>query len=140
MSRIIVWSVVGLVVLAFIIFFLPMMKQSKNEQAAIKAMSTSNIVSDAEAYEKFIKTSERDIKTFTRRIETRKSNITAPTPSQQTLLESLDAKFIEFQNAVAELSSKTTKEDKEVIVTKVKDLKKEIRNLIRDLGGSTTGE
>lgn len=138
MTRIIVWSIVGLLVLAFIIFFLPMMRQSRQEQAAIKAMSTANIISDAEAYEKFISTSERDVRTFTNRIEKRKSKITNPTPSQQALLDNLDAKFTEFQTAVSELSSKTNKDEKEVAVNKVKELKKEIRSLIRDLGGSIT--
>ena len=137
MTRIIVWSIVGILVIAAVIFTF---SQRKHNQNTLSPISTEKIISDAEAYDKFITSSEKEVERSAKRINQRKEKITNPTPAQQSLLNDLDSKFVEFQSAVSELSGKTSQEEREIVVNKVKDLKKELRNLIRDLGGKTTGE
>jgi hypothetical protein len=137
MKRIIIWSIVGVLVIAAFIFTLSQRKRNKYNQPPT---TTANIISDAEAYEKFTTSAEKEVERSAKRIDQRKEKLTNPTPAQQALLSDLDKKFVEFQSAVTELRGKTSQEEREIAVNKVKDSKKELRNLIRDLGGKTTGE
>lgn len=138
MTRIIVWTLVGLAVLAFVIFFVPQMRQSKREHAALKKLSKDYIVSDAEAYDKFVARSEKEVERFTNRLTQIKSKITNPNSEQTTLIGNLEAKITEFSAAVTELSGKTNRDERDQVVTKVSDLKKDIRTLIRSLGGKAS--
>lgn len=138
MTRIIVWSLVGLAVIAFAIFFLPQLRQGKKEQTAIKMMSKEHIISDAEAYDKYVSRCDRDVDRFSKRLDALKAKIAAMTPEQQTMLTDLEAKIGDFSAAVADLKNKTTREEKDAAVTNVKSLRKEIMTSIRDLGGKTT--
>jgi chaperonin cofactor prefoldin len=138
-SRVIIWTLVGLAVLAFIIFFLPVMRQAQRDKAAGNpAKVTERIISDAEAYDKYVSRSERDADRFSKRVETLKGKIANMTSDQQTILTNLEAKVSEFSAAVAELRNKTTSEDKNAAVTNVRNLRKVIVTMIRDLGGGTT--
>jgi chromosome segregation ATPase len=138
MSRIIVWTLVGLAVIAFAIFFLPQLRQGKKDQQAIKALSKEHIVTDAEAYDKYVSRSERDADRFSKRLGALKSRIGSMTAEQQTMLTNLEAKVGDFSAAAADLKNKTTVEEKDAAVTNVKNLRKEIMTSIRDLGGKTT--
>lgn len=139
MTRIIIWTLVGLAVLAFIIFFLPQIREGRKLQQSSKIMSKETIISDEEAYANYIARSERDVARFTKQIEQRKTKIANPTPAQATILENLDMKFADFSSTVSQLKGKTTREEREQAFTHIGELKKEIRNMIRSLGGKTIG-
>jgi len=138
MSRVIIYTLVGLAVLAFIIFFLPQIREGRKLQQSAKLMSTANIISDDEAYEDYVTRSESEVARFTKQIEQRKTKIANPTPAQVTILENLDTKFTDFSSTVSQLRGKTTKEERDQAVTHVNELKKEIRTMIRNLGGKTS--
>ncbi len=138
MTRIIVWTLVGLAVLAVVIFFVPQIREQKKLQAGTRLYATEHIISDAEAYDKYISRSERDAERFNKKLDTQKSKISSMTAEQQTMLADLEAKVGEFSTAVADLKNKTTREEKDAAVTNVKNLRKEIMTAFRDLGVRTT--
>ena len=138
MTRIIVWSVVGLAVLAVIIFVVPQMREQKRLQQGAKLFSTEHIVSDAEAYDKYIARSEREVERYSKKLEVIKTRAVSLTAEQQTMLANLEVKIGEMATAVADLKNKTTREEKDAAVTYVKNIRKEITTKIRDLGGKTT--
>ena len=138
MSRIIVWSVVGLALIAVIIFVLPQMREQKKLQQGAKVYSTEHIVSDAEAYDKYITRSEREVERYSKKLEVIKARAVSLTSEQQTMLANLEAKIGEMATAVADLKNKTTREEKDAAVNNVRNIRKEITTKIRELGGKTT--
>ncbi len=139
MSRVIIWTIVGLAVLAFIIFFLPQIREGRRLQQSQKLISKEHIISDDEAYSDYVARAEKEVERYSKQIEQRKSKIAKPTSAQVTIFENLDTKFTDFSSAVSQLRGKTTKEERDQAVTHTNELRKEIRTMIRNLGGKTSG-
>jgi peptidoglycan hydrolase CwlO-like protein len=139
-KRTIIIVVAGLAVIALLKFFIlpSMTKDVRAEKIGASLYTTKNIISDAEAYDKYISRSEREVERFGKRIDALKARVSSLAPEQQTMLTDLEAKLVEFSNAVADLKNKTTREDKDAAVTTVKNIRKEITTQIRALGGRTT--
>lgn len=136
-TRIIVWTIVGLLVLAFVIFLLPQIREGKRLEQSQKLYSKEHIISDEQAYQDYIARCERDVSKFAKQIEQRKARLTNPTPAQADLLNQLDEKYNEFTKIVSELKEKTTREDRDAAFTTLRELKSDMRKMIRQLGGRT---
>lgn len=130
MTRIIVWTIVGILVVLGIIFLV----WSRRQAAQMRATYP---VSD-KAYENFRLMSEKRVEQLKARAERAKAKISAPGPEIQAIVNELDAKLTEFETAVSELKGVTGQKEREEAVKNVQQLSREVRKLIRDIGGSAT--
>lgn len=129
MSRVILWTIVGIVVVLGLIFVVKTRKQAAT-------MSGVSLPLKDEAYESFVKRFERRIAKIQETAEQTKSAIAKPTPEVQKMINDLDAKLQEFSTTVSEMRNKTTSQEREETVKSVRQLYRDIKKLIRDLGGS----
>ncbi|MEO0091335.1 MAG: hypothetical protein ABIK61_01295 [candidate division WOR-3 bacterium] len=127
MTRIIVWTIVGILVVVAVIFTVTSRRQQRQMMGVLPVKG--------EAYDAFIARSEKDLDRLLQRSEEVKGKLTAPTPEQQSMLMELDSKLNELATIVASLKEKEDRKEREEAVIQIRDLKRDIRRLIRDLGG-----
>lgn len=128
MTRVIVWTIVGLAVVASVIFLVVSRKGAATYE---KPQMKSD-----KAYEVFVVRYEKRLVQMTERATEAKGAVTNPTPEIQTMITELDQKLADFTTAVGEMRSKTIAADREEAVRKVQALYRDIRKLIRDIGGT----
>ncbi|MCX7784887.1 MAG: hypothetical protein N2201_01465 [candidate division WOR-3 bacterium] len=132
MTRIIVWTIVGILVVVAIIFTVTSRRQQRQMIGVLPVKG--------EAYDAFISRSEKDLARLTQRSEDVKAKLTAPSPEQQAMLTELDAKLNELSAIVSSLKEKEDRKEREDAVIQIRELKRNIRRLIRDLGGRVAPE
>lgn len=130
MSRVVIWTIVGIVVVLGVIFIVTTRRQAR-ETVAIKPLSD-------EAYTSYMHRMDRMINNFNNRIARVKAKHPSPTPEIQTMLNELDTEMTAFIAAVQDLQGRTTTQAREEGYTIVQEKIKRIRKMIRDLGGTTT--
>jgi peptidoglycan hydrolase CwlO-like protein len=129
MSRIIIWSIVGIVIVLGVIFIVSTRKQAREIQATLP-------VSD-KAYDAFATRFENRIDKVRDNVAKAKEKLGNPTPAMQAIIDELDTKVEEFSTAISELRSKTTTTEREEAVRHIRELNFDIRKLIRNIGGTT---
>lgn len=130
MTRIIVWTIVGIVVVLGVIFTV----WSRRQAAQMKA---SYPVSD-QAYEQFILRYEQRIENLKMRAGRAKAKITTPSPDIQAIIDELDAKMIQLETTVSESKGITGEKQREEACKNISQLFREARKLIRNIGGSVS--
>lgn len=132
-SRIIVWSIVGVIVVAGVIFIVSQQRYAQRELRVVKPLSD-------EAYERYIAQMERQITRFNNRLTRIKAKYPNPTPELQQAFTDLEAAIGEFAQAVENLKGKTTREERDQAYTQTQEAAKKVRRMIRDLGESATSQ
>ncbi len=127
MTRIIIWTIVGILVVVAIIFTVTARRQTRQMIAVLPVKG--------EAYDAFVSRSEKDLARFMQKSEEVKGKLTTPSPEQQAMLTELDSKLNELSTIVTSLKEKEDLKEREEAVIQIRELKRDIRRLIRDLGG-----
>ncbi|MEO0072911.1 MAG: hypothetical protein ABIK10_05710 [candidate division WOR-3 bacterium] len=131
-SRIIVWTIVGIIVVAGVIFIV-------SQQRHAHELKVTKPLSD-EAYERYIAQMERQITRFNNRLTRIKAKYPNPTPELQQAFSDLEAAIGEFAQSVENLKGKTTREERDQAYTQTQEAAKKVRRMIRDLGESATSQ
>ena len=127
MTRIIVWTIVGIVVVLGVVFIV--------KARSGKVPQNVSITSD-EAYTAFITRYEKRIEQLNASVEKAKGAIANPTPEIQQMITDLNTKMQDLTTTINEMKAKTTPADREAAVKKVRELSSDIRKSIRNLGGT----
>lgn len=127
MTRIIIWTIVGILVVVAIIFTVTSRRQARQMMGVLPVKGAS--------YDAFVVRSEKDLDRLLQRSEEVKGKLTTPSPEQQAMLTELDSKLNELSTIVASLKEKEDLKEREEAVIQIRELKRDIRRLIRDLGG-----
>jgi prephenate dehydrogenase len=129
-SRIIIWSIVGIIVVLGIIF-IATQRRGAEELRTVKPLSD-------EAYARYIAQMEKQISRFNTRITRIKAKYPNPTPEIQKALEELELAVDEFAKSVENLKGKESKQEREEAYNQTQEAAKKVRRMIRDFGESVT--
>lgn len=132
MSRVVIWTIVGIVVVLGVIFIVTSRRQNR-DMVAIKPLSD-------EAYETFMHRMDRQITSLSNRIARVKAKYPSPGPEIQSIFNELDVSYNEFVASVQDLKGRNTAEDRDKGYTTTQEKIKRVRKLIRDLGGTTVND
>lgn len=130
MSRVVIWTIVGIVVVLGVIFIVTTRRQAR-DMVAIKPLSD-------EAYTSYVNRMERQIDIFHKRIDKVKTKYPSPSTDIRAMLDQLDIEMAGFENEVQNLKGKNTTAERDEAYNATHERVKKIRKLIRDLGGTTT--
>ncbi|MEO0111316.1 MAG: hypothetical protein ABIK77_03100 [candidate division WOR-3 bacterium] len=132
-TRTIVWTIVGIVVVAGIIFFIVSQRQS----GILKPVHRKRDMAD---WQKEYQNMLENIEKFQRRYEKVKGKIATPSAEESNLMSQIDAKIQEWKNETERFNQLQTEEEREEWLRKTKDLRNEARKLLRDLRKGGEGE
>lgn len=134
-TRTIVWTIVGIVVVAGVIFTIVSRRQAGTLGPVHRRRDMADWQRD---YQNMLENIEK----FQRRYEEAKSKITNPTAEESNLMSQIDAKVQEWKTETERFNQLQTEEERKTWWEKVTNLRKETRKLLRDLkkGGEEEGE
>ncbi|MEO0089943.1 MAG: hypothetical protein ABIK59_00050 [candidate division WOR-3 bacterium] len=134
-TRTIVWTIVGIVVVAGVIFTIISRRQAGTLGPYYRTRDMADWQKD---YQNMLE----DIEKFQTRYERAKGKIASPTAEESNLMSQIDAKIQEWKTETERFNQLQTEEERRAWWDKVTDLRKEARKLLRTLrkGGEEEGE
>lgn len=125
-TRTIVWTIVGIVVVAGVIFTIISRRQASTLGPYHRKRDMADWQRD---YQNMLK----DIEKFQRRYDREKNKIANPTAEESNIMSQIDAKIEEWKTETERFNQLQTEEERRAWWDKVTDLRKEARNLLRTL-------
>ncbi len=134
-TRTIVWTIVGIVVVAGVIFTII----SRRQAGALGPYHRKRDMAD---WQKDYQNMLKDIEKFQTRYEREKGKISSPTGEESNIMSQIDATLQEWKTETEKFNQLQTEEERRAWWDKVTDLRKEARKLLRTLrkGGGKEGE
>ncbi|MDW8114646.1 MAG: hypothetical protein RMJ34_06910 [candidate division WOR-3 bacterium] len=134
-TRTIVWTIVGIVVVAGVIFTIISRRQAGT-------LGPYHRTRDMADWQRDYQNMVEDIEKFQKRYERVKGKIASPTAEESNLMSQIDAKIAEWRTETEKFNQLQTEEERKAWWDKVTELRKEARKLLRTLrkGGEEEGE
>jgi peptidoglycan hydrolase CwlO-like protein len=128
MTRIIVWTIVGILVVAGVIFFVSTRKQSNSNMQQIKMTD--------QAYERVTATYQNRVDRLKDIISKIKDKYQNPSGEIQSLIDDLDTKINALEAAVADLPSKTDLDARLAATKNIRAIYNDAVKTIKAIGGT----
>jgi len=128
MSRTLIWTIVGILVVLGVIFIVTQQKERKR-MAGTEPLTK-------EAFQTFISAYKLRVERLGMSITNLKTVLNNPTPEIQATLDELDTKFNALTTAYAELTNLTNQKEREDAIKNVRTLASDITKLLRSIGAT----